>query len=104
MGKQRNSLQIKEKEDFPEELNEMEANNLSDIEFRVMIVRIRNNMKKDMETIKNDKSEIKNAISEINNMLEGINSRQNEGEHLISIWKTREEKTPKHSSKKKKDF
>ena len=62
---------MKEQENSPEEeLNEMEASNLSDIEFRVMIIRILNSTKKDTETIKKDQSEIKNAISEINNTLE----------------------------------
>ena len=41
MGRQRNRPQIKAKEKSPEtELNEMEANNLSDIEFKVMVIRI----------------------------------------------------------------
>ena len=48
------------------------------IEFRVMITRILNSMKKDMETINKDQSEIKNVVSEINNTLEGINSRLDE--------------------------
>lgn len=39
MGKERNRTQIKEKENSPEELNKMEASNLLDIEFRVMIIR-----------------------------------------------------------------
>ena len=69
MGRQRNIPQMKEQENSPEELNEMEASNLSDIEFRVMIIRILNNMKKDEETIKKDELEIKNAIFEINNTL-----------------------------------
>ena len=69
MKEQENSLE--------EELDEMKASNLSDREFRVMIIRILNSMKKDMETIKR-MSEIKNAISEINNTLEGINSRLDE--------------------------
>ena len=45
---------MKELESFPEELDEMEASNLSDREFRVIIIRILSNMKKDMETIKKD--------------------------------------------------
>ena len=44
---------MKEQENTPEELNEMEASNLSDREFRVMIIRILNSMKKD----KNHKKE-----------------------------------------------
>ena len=55
MGRQRNRPQRKEQENFPEEeLNEREASNLSDIEFRVMIVRILKGLKKDTEMIKKD--------------------------------------------------
>ena len=47
MKRQINRPQIKEQENPPEEeLNEMEESNLSDIEFRVMIIRILNSMKK----------------------------------------------------------
>ena len=64
---------MKEQENSPEEeLNEMEASNLSDVEFRLMIIRMLSNMKKDVETIKKNQSEIKNAVSKINNLLEGI--------------------------------
>ena len=59
MVRQRNMLQMKGQEKSPEkELNEMEASNLSDIEFKVMIIRMLkelsenyNSMKKDIETI-----------------------------------------------------
>ena len=63
MGSQRNRPQMKEQENSPEELDEMEATNLSDREFRVMIIRILNTMKTDIETMNKDQSEIKNAIS-----------------------------------------
>ena len=40
MGRQETTLQ-KEKEEYPEkELSEIEANNLSDIEFNVMVIRM----------------------------------------------------------------
>ena len=67
MGRQRNRHQMKEQENPPEELNEMEASNISDREFRVMIIRILSSKKKYIATIKKDQSEMKNAISEINN-------------------------------------
>ena len=71
MRRQRNRPQMKTKENFPEEeLNKIETSNLLDIEFKVMIIRMFNSMKKDIEIIKEDQSEIKNAISEINNTLE----------------------------------
>ena len=72
---------MKEQENSPEEeLDESEVSILSDREFRVMIIRILNTMKKDVETLKKNQSEIKNAIAGINNTLEGINSRLNEAE------------------------
>ena len=53
MGRQRNKPQMKEQENSPgEQMHEMEARNLSDGEFRVMIIRILNSMKKDIKTIK----------------------------------------------------
>ena len=53
MERQRNRPQMKEQENSPEEeIDDMEASNLSDREFRVMIIRTLNNMKKDIETIK----------------------------------------------------
>ena len=80
MGRQTNIPQMKKQKNLPEELDEMEVSNLWGRDFRVMIIRILNNMKKDIETIKKNQSEIKNAISEINNTLGGINSRLHEAE------------------------
>ena len=56
---------MKEQKNSPEEeLNEMEASNLIDIDFKVMIIRILNSMDKDKKRKKHkkDQSEIKNAI------------------------------------------
>ena len=61
----------------------METSNLSDREFRVIIIRILKRMKKVIENVKKDQSEIKNALSEINKTLEGINSRSDEAEDQI---------------------
>ena len=46
MGRQINRPQMREQENSPEELDEMEASNLSDGEFRVMVIRIVNSIKK----------------------------------------------------------
>ena len=43
---------MKEQENSPEELHEMEASNLSDRKFRIMIIRILNSIKRDIKTIK----------------------------------------------------
>ena len=69
---------MKEQDNSPKEIDEMEASNLSDREFRIIIIRILNSRKKDIETIKRDQSDIKKAMSEINNTLKGINSRLSE--------------------------
>ena len=47
---------MKVQENSPEELDEIEAINLSVREFRVMIISLLNSMKKDIETIKKDQS------------------------------------------------
>ena len=52
MGRQINRPQMREQENSPEELDEMEASNLSDGEFRVMVIRILYSMKKNIEIIK----------------------------------------------------
>ena len=52
MGRQINRPQMKGQENFPEELDAMEASNLSDRGFRVMIIRTLKSMEKDIETIK----------------------------------------------------
>ena len=58
----------------------MNASNLSDKEFRPMIIKIIDSIKKYRETIKKDQSEIKKAITEINNTQEVIISRIDEVE------------------------
>ena len=57
MGRQRSRSQIKEQRNSPEkELNEVEASNLSDRDFRVMIIRTLNSMKKRHRDHKKKKS------------------------------------------------
>ena len=41
----------------------MKANNLSEIECKLMVIMMLNSMKKDIETIKKYQSEMKNTIS-----------------------------------------
>ena len=105
MGRQRNKPQSKGKEESPEkELNEIETSNLSDIEFKIMVIRmlkelsenykelyerykeLRGNyssMKKG-QTINKNQKEMKSTISEVKNTLEGITSRLDEADHQIS--------------------
>ena len=80
MGRQRKNLQSKGMEDSPQkELNEMKASKLSDIEFKIMVIRMfkeltdnykelsknYNSMKKETEIINKNEEEMKNTVSEI---------------------------------------
>ena len=95
MGRDRKNLHPKGMEDSPlKELNEMEANKLSDIEFKRVVIRVfkeitdnykelnenYNSMKKEIETIIKNPEEANSIIYEIRNTLEGITSRPDEAE------------------------
>ena len=99
---QRNNPQSKGKEGSPgKELFKFEANNLSDIDFKTMIIGMLNelnenykglygkykkhsgnysSMQKDIEAMNRSQEEMKNTISEMKNTLEGIKSRLDEAE------------------------
>ena len=76
------------------QINEEEIGKLPEKEFRVMIVKMIQNLKnrmekmqesintfnKDLEEIKNKQTETNNTITEIKNTLEGINSRISQAE------------------------
>ena len=94
MGRQRNNPQSKGQEESSERvLNEIEATQLSDIEFKTMVIRKLNELsdnyqklqgnyeeltanymsiKKDIETINKGKEKMKNTISELKNRVEVI--------------------------------
>ena len=93
---------MKGKEESSERmLSETEKSQLSDIEFKALVIRKLNeltdnyqkqqgiyneptanyiNMKKEIETINKGQEEIKNTISELKNTVEGIKSRPDEVE------------------------
>ena len=100
MKRQGAMYQMKEQDKTAEkQLNEMEIGNLPEKEFRIMIVkmiqdlgkRMESKLKKMQEMFNNDLEELKNkqteknkTISEMKNTLEGINSRITEAEERIS--------------------
>ena len=98
MKRQRNTQQVKEQEKCPpKQTKEEEIGNLPDEEFRIMIVKMIQNLEnkmesqinsletrtekmqerfnKDLEEIKKSQSIMNNAITEIKSTLEGTNSR-----------------------------
>ena len=100
MKRQRAMYQIKEQDKTPEkQLNEVEIGNLPEKEFRIMIMKMTQDLgkrmevkikkmqemlNKDLEELKNKQREMNNTITEMKNTLEGINSRITEAEERIS--------------------
>ena len=92
---------MKEKgKNLQDQIKEEEIGNLPEKEFRVMIVKmiqnLRNRMEawiekiqemfnKDLEELKNKQTEINNTITDIKNTPEGINSRITEVEEQIDV-------------------
>ena len=92
--------QMKEQDKTPEiHLNEMQIGNLPEKEFRIMIVKMIQDLgkrmkakmekmqemfNKDLEEWKNKQTEMNNTITEMKTTLEGINSRITEAEERIS--------------------
>ena len=102
---------MKGKEEVSERMvNEKEASQLSDIEFKALVITKLNeltdnyqklqgnynelmanyiNMKKEIETINKGQEEMKNTISELKNTIEGLKSRPHEAVIVSENWKTR---------------
>ena len=89
------------KESTKKNLREIKASNLSDIEFKVMVIRMLKeseiskelsgiyiSMKTYIETLNKNNLEMKNAISEMKNTLEIINSRLDKQRIESASWKT----------------
>ena len=99
MKRQRAIYQMKEQDKTPEkQLNEVEIGNLPEKEFRIMIVKMIQDLRKRMEAkiekmqemfnkdleLKNKQTEMNNTVTEMKTILEGINSRITEAEEWIS--------------------
>ena len=66
MRRQRNRAQMKEQNKTTEkELNKMEITNLSDAEFKTLVIRMLKELSKDLNSIKKIQSETKNTLIEI---------------------------------------
>ena len=92
-------MQTKEQDKNPQEQLNEEIGNIPDKEFRVMIVKMIQNLRKrveaqtekiqemfnkELEDLKNKQTEMNNTITEMKNTLEGINSKITEAEERIS--------------------
>ena len=96
MRRQRNIQQMQEQgKNTPDEINEKEIGSLPEKQFRVMIVKMIQNLgnrmekiqetfNKELEELKSTQTMMNNTINEIKNSLEEINSRITEAEERIS--------------------
>ena len=96
MRRQRNTQQMKEQgENPPDQTNEEEIGGLPEKEFRIMIVKVIQNLgnriekiqetfNKELEELKSKQTMMNNTINESKNSLEGINSRITEAEEWRS--------------------
>ena len=74
-------VQIKTPE---KELNKMEIGNLSDAEFKTLVIRMLKELSEDLNSIKKIQSEMKDTLIEIKNNLQENNSRVDEAENQIN--------------------
>ena len=93
MRRQRNMAQMKEQIKTPEkDLNKMEISNLSDAEFKTLVIRLLKELSEDFNSIKKTQSETKATLIEIKNNLQGNNSRVDEAENQINDLERKEAK------------
>uniref|UniRef100_A0A9L0SE42 L1 transposable element RRM domain-containing protein n=1 Tax=Equus caballus TaxID=9796 RepID=A0A9L0SE42_HORSE len=107
-------FQIKEQDSSSgKELNETEINNLSDKEYKLILIRMltdlgkridefSENINKELENIKKGQVELKNTIMEMSNSLEGNNSRVDDTKECISDLNESVEESTQAEWKKEK--
>ena len=94
-------FQMKKQDKTPgKQLNEVQLSNLPEKEFRIMIVKMIQDLgkrrqakiekmqemfNKDLEELKNEQAEMNNTIIEMKTTLEGINSRITEAERISDL-------------------
>ena len=89
MRRQRNMTQVKEQIKTPEKLKKMGISNLSEVEFKILVIRRLKELSEDLSIIKKIQSETR---IEIKNNLQVNNSRVNEAENQINDLEHKEAK------------
>ena len=80
----------------------MEISNLSDAEFKMLIISMLKELIEDFNSIKQIQSEMENIQIEIKNNLQGNNRRVDEAQDQINNLEHKEPKTTNQNKKKKK--
>ena len=85
--------QMKEQNKTPEkEVNKMEMSNLSDAEFKTLVIRMLQEFTGHFNSIKKTQAEMKFTLSAIKKNLQGIHSGVDEAENQINDLEHKEEK------------
>ena len=96
MRRQRNMAQVKEQiKTLEKELNEMEISNLSDEEFKTLVIRMLKKLSEDKKILRSIKmihSEMNDSLTKIKNDLQGNNSRVDEAKNQINDLEQKVEK------------
>ena len=82
----------------------MEISNLSDAEFKTLVIEMLKELSEKLNIIKKIQSETKDTQIEIKNNLQRINSRVDEATNQIHDWNIRKQKTINQNTKEKKEF
>ena len=78
----------------------MEIQDLSDAEFKTLVIRMLKELSEDLNSVKKIQSETKDTLIEIKNSLQGNNSRVDEAENSISDL---EHKEPKNNQSEQQE-
>ena len=104
MRRQRNKAQMKEQIKTTEkQLNKMERSNISDAEFKTLIIRMLKVLSEDLNSIKKIQSETKDTLIEIRNNLQGNNSTVDKADNQINGLEHKEAKNNHAEQEEKKN-
>ena len=70
----------------------MEISNLSDADYKIVVIRMSKELSEDLSSMKNIQSEMKDSLIEIKNNLQGNNSRVDEAKNHINDLEHKEAK------------
>ena len=94
---------MKEQIKTPEkELNEMEISNLSNAEFKILVIRMLKALSEDLSSIEKIQSKMKDTLVKIKNNFQGNNKRVGEAKNQINDLKYMEAKNNQSEQQKEK--
>ena len=82
----------------------MEISNLSDAEFKTLVIRVLKELSEDLSNIKKTQSETKDSLIEIKTNLQGNNSRVDEAKNQINDLEHKEAKNNQSEQQEGKGF